>query len=465
MRSRGAAAPLLAAALLAGHPLGKADLATPPPAHLLAAAQPPNASQTSPGAIAGRLIGTAGLSAAGVTIDALSLRAAPGLPPPVAATVVTGPDGAFRLSGLPAGQYLVATRGTQISGARYSPTYHPGVGSPDDATIVSVAAGQEAGTLAFRYAPLPTATLEGTLVAPDRRPLLSGAVLLAPQTASGLDGPVRVDVQLAPDGRFRIEHVPAGRYELRARADLSTDEPTFFGAFTVTVSGSDVPGVTVPLLPGAIVQGTVKALSRPLPRVAHALMVRAPFADGSSFGDSLTGGAKGGAFEIRGLMRGTHVVEVEGLPEDWAVTSLRLRGREIADGLLTVSHGERIAGLEIGLSDDAPDVEGVVRNAAGRPVEDALVVAVPHVRSAGRIAARQVRMVRTGRDGRYRVADLRPGERRVAAFDDLDELAAMRPATLAHVSAAGTPATLRRGETTTIELTVGASKARVPDVR
>ena len=448
MRSRGAAAPLLVAALLAGAPLSYLTART---------AQTARAGETSPGTIAGHLIGAPGVSAAGVTVDARSLRASPGLPPPLAGSVVTSPDGAFRITGLAPGQYLVGTRGGLSSGVRLSPAYHPGVGTPDEATIVSVAAGQDAGPLAFRYAPLPTATLEGTLVAPDRRLLLGGAVLLAPRSTSGLELPTAADVQLAPDGRFTIEHVPAGTYELRARAEISPQDPAFFGAFTVVVSGAAVAGLQVPLLPGAIVQGTVTAMSRRLPQVAKGLKVRAPSATGSSLGESLTGDVRNGEFELRGLMTGPHVVAVDGLPDGWAVTVVRLRGRDLQDGLLTVSHGEHVGGLEIGVSEDAPDVRGTVTDADGRPLADALVVAIPRPAPNGLVTARQVRMVRSGSDGRYQIDDLLPGERRFGAFAHVDELFAMRPAMLARVWAAGTPATLRRGDTITLALTAVSS--------
>ena len=60
--------------------------------------------------------------------------------------------------------------------------------------------------------------------------------------------------------------------------------------------------------------------------------MRAPFSDGSSFGDAPTGEIlANGSFIIRGLMSGSHIITVEGLPYPWVLKSVTYRGQDITD--------------------------------------------------------------------------------------------------------------------------------------
>ena len=122
------------------------------------------------------------------------------------ATQTTDDRGMYRMYGLPPGEYLVlvtqgivsrlvdahqttaedvqwATRAVQQGnqpGARaspapapapavaYAPVFHPGTTSPRNAATVTVAAGEERSNVDVDVLPIPTATLEGTIVGARR---------------------------------------------------------------------------------------------------------------------------------------------------------------------------------------------------------------------------------------------------------------------------------------------------------
>ena len=301
--------------------------------------------------------------------------------------------GEFRLTGLPAGQYVVLARdpafnvvGDETGALRYGPTYYPGATSVTDAQPVTVTEGTESSRLEFRLRVAHPARLLGTMLPKDRRPLLSGAVILLPRDATLATALPSEDVEILPDGRFTFRNVPPGRYQIRARAEIDANQPMLFGTYAVVVDAHDVVNIQMPLVPGATLHGTIEwdRTSAVPPKNPLGLRVRAPFADGSSFGDALTGEVTAPAsFAIRGVMPGAHYISVEGLPQPWAVTAVHLRGRNVIDQPTELIEGETLRDVRIVLSASTSEVSGVVRDRHGKPAEDALVMTLPPILASG----------------------------------------------------------------------------------
>src|SRR5690606_30735334 len=111
-----------------------------------------------------------------------------------------------------------------------------------------------------------------------------------------------------------------GRFIIRSRGETTRDGVTLFAAFTLSVEGANVAGVDMTLYPGARVEGIVEWHGGPRPLDLSRVRVRAPMADGSMFGDALTGHiTKDDRFLIRGAMVGSHYLRVENLPEPWSL--------------------------------------------------------------------------------------------------------------------------------------------------
>jgi hypothetical protein len=270
---------------------------------------------------------------------------------------------------------------------------------------------------------VPTARVSGRMVAYDGKPLVSGAVTMAPLDGQDVPAVAPADIAIRPDGRFVFDHVGPGRYEIRARAQSDRSGAALFAVFPVEVAGTDIQGITMTLRPGALVDGRVivEARHRTRPPTLSTLRVRAPFTDGSQFGDALTGTVRpDGTFAIRGVMSGAHQFVIEGLPPPWVVKAVMLRGSDITDLEVPVSALEQIHDLRITIADASSEVSGVVQNARNLPVANAAVVVYSRVPLFWLRTSRRVRVTNTDRDGRFSVPGLPAGEYLAVASSTID---------------------------------------------
>ena len=228
-------------------------------------------------------------------------------------TTESNDRGEFRLTGLAAGQYdlsafdpAFAHVGDETGPLRYGATYFPGVASVDDATRVAVVPGQEPAALSFAIKLLRPARVSGRLNTPERKPLISAAVVMA-HTDAAMSMPAE-QASILPNGTFMFQSVPPGRYEIRARGESVPGGVAHFASFRLLVEGHDVRDITMELLPGATISGQVTFESATGKHAAFTgLRVRAPLVDGRSFADALTGAVlPDGTYAIRGVMPGSH---------------------------------------------------------------------------------------------------------------------------------------------------------------
>jgi hypothetical protein len=358
--------------------------------------------------------------------------------------------GAFRLTGLPAGQYYVSAVdpaftnvGDETGPLTYTPTYYPGTLHADQARRVDVVPGVEPALRAvFRLKIVRPAAVSGRLVTPDNRLLLGGAVIMNPIPGEGFAWFPARELSIAPDGTFSSRNVPPGRYQIRARADVEAQGVALFSMYSVTVDGRDLGDLEMTLSPGATVEGTlaVEAVSTPKPGSFADIRVRAPLVDGSSFGDGVTGDVRpDGRYRIRGLMPGSHFVTVEGLPYPWVLKTVAYRGRDISDGGLDVDSGQEFRDVLVTITDAATEVNGAVTDEGGREAPDAMVLIMPSSAEAWTRTSRRFRLLWTDANGRFQVRGLPPGEYRAVATYDLDESETYRRDLLRELARDGVP--------------------------
>lgn len=97
---------------------------------------------------------------------------------------------------------------------------------------------------------------------------------------------------------------------------------------------------------------------------------------------------------------------------------------------------------------------GVVRNHAGVPVVNYMVVALPVNRALWRPLSRYIGATHTDWEGRYRLVSLPPGEYRVAAVADFEEGEIHERDALDQISLRAVPAVLTSGTLRTQDLIV-----------
>jgi hypothetical protein len=178
------------------------------------------------------------------------------------------------------------------------------------------------------------------------------------------------------------------------------------------------------LQPGAMLEGWLivenKRGSKPplLPQVR----VRAPFTDGNSFGDALTGTVQAdGTFALRGLMTGAHQLVIEGLPTPWVLKSVLYRGTDMTDRQFDVSGREVLRDVRVTITDARSEVTGVVENARHLPVANTSVLVFPSVPLFWMRTNRRMRIAYTDREGRFTVPGLPAGEYLAVASLAADE--------------------------------------------
>ena len=215
------------------------------------------------GVLAGRITDTNGRPAAGVTVTAQNLKAAPSAPPAGAGS--TDDRGQYRLFGLMPGEYVVSARpsvrgsGTILSPSTgemdamlaeiarrstaqnaaaaapqpplpvlarpiaFAPVYFPGTPLSQEAAPVKVSIGEERLGIDFALRPVGVATLEGVVSGPIAN-LGVVQISITPggstQSMSSMDAnPVLEQRPSGSDGRFTFTSVVPGHYTIMARAD------------------------------------------------------------------------------------------------------------------------------------------------------------------------------------------------------------------------------------------------------
>ena len=137
--------------------------------------------------------------------------------------------GEYRIFGLAPGQYYVSStvqaltlampigNSVEVSGQNsgYAPTFYPGTADAASAQKVTVGVAQTLSGIDIALTPTRLATITGTAVDSEGRPM-AGSVFATPR-GNGLGLWSRGRGRSAPGGRhFTIPNVPPGEYVLRA---------------------------------------------------------------------------------------------------------------------------------------------------------------------------------------------------------------------------------------------------------
>lgn len=450
--------------------------------------------------IAGQVVDEAGDPLPGASVRVLAYRYAQGNRQLVPAGGATTDDrGAYRVWGLNPGEYYVSAiarnfdvggpgrggpPGPPAGGGRggrrtgpgapgvggvslpdpddapeqtgYAPTYFPGVESVAEARPVTVGLGAEALDVSFGVLLVRTSRVSGRVVGEDGAPVSTGNVLLVREgQAIGRPGPgAGYNSRIQWDGTFAMANVAPGRYLLRVRGD-DWDVPQF-ATMPLTVTGGEMSGLNVILLPGATVAGTVTfQRSQGLPPDPTQFRVGAPGVDGFSLGPPQTVRVdKDGRFEIQGVAAGAHWLRTQA-PRGWAVKSIVADGRDVTDTPVDLRSGQRLTGVAITFTDRLSELSGLVRDGTGTPVTAFTVLAFPDDASLWVPQSRFVMTARPDQTGRYEMRGLPPGDYLLAVVDPSEANEWFEPAFLEQQRAGATRVSLAEGAVRTQNVTIG----------
>jgi hypothetical protein len=359
------------------------------------------------GVVRGRLADADGDLVARTEVSAWQWRFAAGqryLAP--SGSVLPRPDGSFRIGGLrPGNVYLRALRSWQDAdfGGRprvdaSAPTFYRNAVDAASAEPIRITPGAVIDGIELRMRRAVLYRVQGSFTGPEglERPQLS---LCAVWFQRFCLNPI-----LQSDGRFTIDNVPAGEYAIGGEAFLRTPLPQSLRASQLVTVGDDLEDVSVVFSPVPEVkttiqggQGTFQLLT--LPESAYAATLR----DGNVAGP-----------HADRVYPGHYRVVTVRLPEGMYVESIRSGDRDVTDGFRLAMTG---VSLHIVLAPGAVRLSGTVRDAQGKPLAEAPVT----VWTEADIARTVARTAMSNHDGAYELANLPPGDYRIAAWQGISE--------------------------------------------
>ena len=373
------------------------------------------------GVLAGRITDELGEPYPGVQITALMWRYSAGkrvAGPSGGAT--TDDAGQFRIAGLAPGHYNVIAmsnetwRNNQKETWGYASTYYPG-GTHDMAKPVTLAASERRTDLDFQLYAGRTATVSGRVLRADGEPVTGGQVSLMYTFPGIIMTAGRRSVRTAGDGSFRFADVPGGVY-LVASGGGSADQ-------TITVTGADIPDITLVQRTGSTVLGSLstdEGVAPPFPTSGVRILLQ-------SSSDKVLPTVRvvqvdtDWSFKLQGV-GGPFLFRVMGTPDDWTLAAVRLDNKDITDIEYEVpSGGKEIRGLEVVLTRKVGRVLGTVTDTSGKPASEATVVVFSEDADHWVPYSRYVQATRPSSDGRFSLKGLPPGTYRAIVRDFIEQ--------------------------------------------
>ena len=369
------------------------------------------------GVLTGLLFDPFGDPVTGATVRALRFRYTSGTwrLSPVGRGNQTDDRGAYRIYGLPPGEYFVAATSPRLDGlgrpnARgVAPTYYPGTSDPQGAQTVALDIAQELTGLDFRLTTTLTARVSGRVVDADGRPVTGapGVSLVANGATDTLQsfgsGPI------APDGTFSVTGVTPGTYIAYATG-VGPEGANRFGTAPVSVSGDDVDGVLLVLGPGGSARGRVVFEPQVVSDFAPDSLT--PFTMPRGYDRVPVGRGIGHVnddwtFEIRG-MDGPQLVRLSGLRREWQIRTVALAGRDITDVPIVFPTRTPTTGVQIVLTNRLTTLTGAVVNSRGQQATDYTAVIFAEDEARWVFPSRFIRAARPDQRGAFTVRGLPP---------------------------------------------------------
>jgi hypothetical protein len=435
------------------------------------------------GAIFGRVLDVLGDPSVGTRVQVMRVRAEGGSRRllPVGAGDQTDDTGAFRIYGLPPGEYYVAASTGLIDAVRRDPpVYYPGTMILGEALPITLSAGAEASA-DFQIAEnVRAATVSGVVLNSSGAPAPGAQVNLSSSTfssAPAAQNSLVLHADAGTDGSFSIQNVPPGPYTLTAMLPFAMvpSGPPIAGSFKVapeavreqmlnrlpetasmpvTVTNEGVSGITLSTSRGGRVTGRFVADTG----VARALPTGLQIALRSVGPGNMTmnmNGDNGDEFQLAGVSGPTRL-EVNGIPEGWAVKAVLLDGDDVTDQPFDLTN--KTGTVRVVMTDRLTSLTGTVQANSVQSTSntrDHNVLVFAEDATKWVFPSRFVRAIRAEADGRFQIRGLPPGERYlVAAVDYLEDGEEQDRQLLERLRSRATPVALGDGEQRSIQLEV-----------
>jgi hypothetical protein len=431
------------------------------------------------GAVFGRVLDEFGDPSVGTRVQVLRNRAEDGGRRliPVGVADQTDDTGAFRIYGLPPGEYFIAASTGLIDAIkRDPPVYYPGTTAFAEALPITLGAGAEASADFQISAVARAATISGVVLNSSGGPSPGAMVNLSSNTVSATPGAQSIAMLHAdagPDGSFTIQNVPPGPYTLTAMAsprDFDTGAiaasrevvreaaraggpppppmvlPPETASIPLSVTAEGISGITLTTRPGGRLIGRLvvdTGVMQPLPRGLHVTL------QSSGPGNMMMSLNNGNEqFQMTGVSGQTRV-QVNGVPDGWMVKAILLDSDDVTDASFDLSG--RTANLRVVMTDRVTSLSGTVQSDRNRRDHNVIAFADDPVKWTS--PSRFVRTIRADTAGRFQIRGLPPGERYfVVALNYLEAGEEQDRQLLERLRSRATSVTLGDGEQRSLQL-------------
>jgi protocatechuate 3,4-dioxygenase beta subunit len=416
----------------------------------------------------------------------------------------TDDRGAYRIYGLPPGDYIVGAEGrgaarstelrlTSDADVRHASAVHPGTPPPRDrsvalamtyfpgspiasqAGLISLQAGEERSGVDFALQLVPTARVEGTVsLAEGGTPpgtevnLISSAPVAVPGAPLDSVRTIRTDT----DGRFAFANVSPGQYSLLARAirpitkpdGSSAGAPQILWASTeLAIEGEPVTGLGLSLEPGLSITGQVRfegaSIARPADlRAIRVRVVPAQVNGPVAFAPAEVSVSPDGRFTVPGVTPGRYRLTASfpgsGRRGGWLLKSITANGQDALNGSFALQPNQHVLDAAVTFTDRLAQLAGSLQT-AGAPPSDYTVVLFPADQALWVAQSRRIQNTRPAADGAYVFRDLVAGEYLIAAVDDVETGEWYDPAFLQRIAPSAVKVTIRDREQKTQDIRSG----------
>jgi protocatechuate 3,4-dioxygenase beta subunit len=364
----------------------------------------------------------------------------------------------------------------------YAPVYYPGTTSPSSAATITVAPGEEKGSIDFQYQVVSVARVEGTVTSSTAQLPSNVQVSLVNSgfAAPGISpGSVRADSQ----GSFRIANVPPGQYTIVARATVpgagresregrgplpfgrgeqidgrgrgmaaGPEATRLWATSEITVDGRNQT-VALTLQPGMSVSGRITFEGTSVPPPSDLTRIRVTLTPVMTAGmpNELSSTAGGrvdadGRFTIASVVPGRYRLSGGGATQGWSLGSSIIEGQDSLDFPIEVRPGQNITGAVMTFVDRQSELTGTIVNDRSQPVPDYSLIVYPSEQRFWTPQSRRIQSTRPATDGRYAFRNLPAGDYRLVPVYDPEPGSWFDPAFLQQLDSAAVRVSIGDGE-------------------
>jgi len=376
--------------------------------------------------------------------------------------------GEYRMFGLSPGQYYLSATASEFrgfpqgydSGRGYVPTYYPATSDPAGAKAIELHPGTVLRGMDITLLRTRTVRVRGHVMdTASKQPARNVGVSMERRGDSQhIYFYGNLHSQVDAQGNFEIKGVTPGAYFLEAFSQVNGKQ--YRAQQALDVRESDIENIVLELNPPGELKGRLRIEGRSGADLAETQIWLEE--EQASMGAAPGRLHPDGTFTITEVQPARYQLSFFRLPDGYFCKSARIGDQDVLESGLDLTQG--IGGsLEITLSGNGGQVEGVVLNASDQPESGATVVLVPDEPRRGQ--SRLYKDVTTDQYGRFTIKGIAAGGYKLFAWEEIEEGAYESPDFIKTFDALGEPRTIREGsrESAQLKLIPAAEKKTAPN--